>query len=250
MSALAISGIVFGVVFGGALLGMILRAFLPEHHLSQDSKDAVKLGMGLIGTIAALVLGLLIASAKSTFETQRNGLAQLSANVSLLDRILAHYGTETKAAREQLRAGVAEVLDQTWPEGGSPSGKLPPPSGYESLYETIQALVPKTEAQRSLQAAALKTCIDIMQVRWQLFAQKDSSIPVPFLLVLVFWLAMIFASFTMFVRTNATVIATMLVCALSVSGAIFLIVELDRPFDGIMRISGAPLRGAYEQVGR
>ena len=250
MSPLAISGIVFCVVFGGALLGMALRALLPEHHLSQDSKDVVKLGMGLIGTIAALVLGLLIASAKSSFDAQKNGLGQLSANVGLLDRILAHYGTETKDAREQLRANVADVLDQTWPEGGSRSGQMPAPGRYESLYETIQALTPKNDSQRSLQSAALKTCIDILQARWQLFAQKGSSIPVPFLVVLVFWLAMIFASFSMFVRPNATVVATLLVCALSVSGAIFLILELDCPFEGLMRISGDPLRSAYQQLGR
>jgi hypothetical protein len=247
---MAISWIVFGVVFGGALVGMALRALLPEHHLSQDSKDVVKLGMGLIGTIAALVLGLLIASAKSTFDTQKSGLAQMSANVALLDRILAHYGPETKEIREQLKAGVASVLEETWPESGSRAGQLAAPGGHEGIYETIQGLAPKSEAQRSLQAAALKTIVDIMQARWQLFTQKGSSIPVPFLVVLVFWLAMIFASFSMFVRPNATVVATLLVCALSVSGAIFLILELDRPFEGFMRISNAPLRGAYEQLGR
>src|SRR5215468_3034950 len=111
MSPMAISWIVFGVIFGGALLGMTLRRLLPEHHLSQDSKDVVKLGMGLIGTIAALVLGLLVASAKSSFDTQRNGLAQLSANAVLLDRILAHYGPETKECREQLRDTVAAMID-------------------------------------------------------------------------------------------------------------------------------------------
>src|SRR6516165_1391537 len=103
MSSLVTSLIVFAVVFGGALVGMALRRILPEHHLSQDTKDVVKLGMGLIGTIAALVLGLLIASAKSSYDTQKNGLAQMAANVLLLDRILAHYGPETKGCRDQLR---------------------------------------------------------------------------------------------------------------------------------------------------
>src|SRR5215472_11932731 len=106
MSSMAISWTVFGVVFGGALLGMALRALLPEHHLSQDSKDVVKLGMGLIGTIAALVLGLLVASAKSSFDTQKNGLAQMAANMGLLDRILAHYGSEANEARQELRSAI------------------------------------------------------------------------------------------------------------------------------------------------
>src|SRR5262245_19571622 len=106
MSSLTISAIVFGVVLGGAVLGMVLRALLPEHHLSQESKDVVKMGMGLIATIAAMVLGLLVASAKASFDTQRNGLAQLSANVMLLDRILAHLGPESSECREQLKETV------------------------------------------------------------------------------------------------------------------------------------------------
>jgi hypothetical protein len=247
---MAISWIVFGVVFGGAVFGLVLRALLPEHHLSQDSKDVVKLGMGLIGTIAALVLGLLIASAKSSFDTQKNGLAQMAGNIGLLDRILAHYGPEAKEAREQLRAGVAAALEQTWPSTGSGSGFQTAPGKLENVYESIQSLAPKNEAQITLKAAAIKTITDIGQARWQLFAQKGSSIPVPFLVVLVFWLAMLFASFSMFVRPNATVVATLLVCALSVSGAIFLILELDRPFEGFMRISSDPVRSAYEQLGR
>src|SRR5436309_16009265 len=115
MNPLPVSGIVFACVFGGAILGMILRAFLPEKHLSAESKDLVKLGMGLIGTMTALVLGLLVASAKGSFDTQRNGLAQLSANIIMLDRVLARYGTESKDARETLRASVADMLQQTWP---------------------------------------------------------------------------------------------------------------------------------------
>jgi hypothetical protein len=249
MSPLAISGIVFGVVFGGALLGTALRALLPEHHLSQDSRDVVKLGMGLIGTMAALVLGLLIASAKSSFDTQKNGLAQMAANMGLLDRILAHYGSEAKEARKELRSAIVDLLDQTWPEGGSHSGQLAAPGSHEDLYEKIQALAPKGEAQSSLKTAALKTAIDIGQARWQLFAQKGSAIPVPFLIVLVFWLAMLFTSFSLFVRPNATVVVTLLICALSVSGAIFLILELDRPFEGFMKVSSEPLSAALQQMG-
>jgi hypothetical protein len=247
---MAVSWIVFGIVFGGALVGIALRALLPEHHLSQDSKDVVKLGMGLIGTITALVLGLLIASAKSSFDAQKNLLTQMAANIGLLDRILAHYGTEAKEAREELRASVAKLIDQTWPESGSHSGPMVAPGALENLYEMIQALTPKGEGQVSLKAAAIKTITDIGQERWQLFAQKGSSIPVPFLVVLVFWLAMIFASFSMFVRPNITVVVTLMICALSVSGAIFLILEMDRPFEGFMKISSDPLRSALEQMGR
>src|SRR5262249_19649210 len=116
MSSMAISWIVFGVVFGGAVLGMILRARLPERHVREDSRDVVKLAMGLIGTMTALVLGLLIASAKSSFDTQRNGLAQMSGNVIFLDRILARYGPEATDARQMLRASVEDMLQRTWPD--------------------------------------------------------------------------------------------------------------------------------------
>jgi hypothetical protein len=250
MSSMAISWIVFGTVFGGAVLGMILNACLPKHHLSDSSKDVVKLGMGLIATITALVLGLLIASAKSSYDAQRNGLAQLAANVDLLDRILAHYGPDASPARAQLRNAVADLVARTWPEQGSRSGQLGTPGSYENIFETIQALAPKNEAQRSLQAAAFKTGIDLAQTRWLLFAQKGSSLPTAFLIVMVFWLAMLFASFSLFARPNVTVVATLLVCALSVSCAIFLILELDRPFEGFIKISSEPLVRALELLGR
>jgi Protein of unknown function (DUF4239) len=250
MTPLMISGIAFGVIFGGAVLGMVLRALLPEHHLSQDSKDVVKLGMGLIGTIAALVLGLLIASAKSSFDTQRNGVAQLAANLILLDRIFAHYGPEAQGCREQLRNGVNTLLDQFWPANPSDAGKIEPTARSESLYELIQSLSPKTDGQRALQAAALKTGVDVAQARWLLAAQKGSSIPMPFLIVLVFWLALIFASFSMFARPNATVVLALLLCAVSAAGAIFLILELDRPFGGFIQLSSEPLRRVLAQLGQ
>src|SRR5262245_18957446 len=224
---MAISWIVFGAVFGGALLGMTLRALLPEHYLGPDSRDVVKLGMGLIGTIAALVLGLLIASAKGSFDAQRNGLAQLSANVILLDRILAHYGPETKEAREQLRQNVVTMINLYWTEDRDHAGPSEPNVAAESLYERIQGLAPHTDGQRSLQAAALKTAVDMAQSRLLLSAQKSSSVPMPFLVILVFWLALLFVSFSMFAQPNATGILALLFCALSVAGAIFLILELD-----------------------
>jgi hypothetical protein len=254
MSSISISCIVFACIFGGTVLGMILRAFLPEHHLSAESKDVVKLGMGLIGTMTALVLGLLIASAKSSFDAQRSGLTQLSANLVLLDRALAHYGPETKDARDMLHAAVSDMLRHTWPQENSQSeqedGKMRTEGRYEGLFEKIQELKPKNDSQRALQAQALKTGIDIAQMRWLMFAQRGSSIPTPFLVVMVCWLTLILASFSLFAPSNATVFTTLLVCALSVSSAVFLILELDRPFDGMIQISSSPVRSALEQLGR
>ncbi len=254
MNSLTISLIVFACVFGGALLGMYLGAVLHERHLGADSKDLVKLGMGLIGTMTALVLGLLIASAKGSFDTQRNGLAQLSANIIFLDRVLAHYGPETKEARDMLRASVADLLQHAWPQENPQSGlaeaKSRTEGRYEGLYEKIQELAPKNDSQRALQAQALKVGADIAQTRWLLFAQKGSSIPIPFLVVMVSWLTLILASFGVFAPPNAVACITLLVCALAVSSAVFLILELDRPFDGMIQISAAPLRDALAQLGR
>ena len=118
MSSIAISSIVFAFVFGGALLGMNLRAVLPEHHLNERSKDVVKLGMGLVATMCALVLSLLISSAKSSYDAQSSELTGVSSQLILLDRALARYGPEAKEARDQLRSSVASVLDRV-------DGKVP-----------------------------------------------------------------------------------------------------------------------------
>ena len=111
MSSISITLIAFACVFGGALLGLLLQTVLPRHHLHVDSKDVVKLGMGLVGTMAALVLGLLVASAKGSYDAQSTELTDLAANVVLLDRVLAHYGPETKEARELLRSTVAQIMN-------------------------------------------------------------------------------------------------------------------------------------------
>ena len=152
MSSTTISLIVFACVFGGALLGIFLHAVLPQHHLSNESKDIVKLGMGLVGTMAAVVLGLLVASAKGFYDAQSAELTQMSANIALLDRVLALYGPETKETRALLRGAVARVLDQMW---SSASLSVPTAAGGEILYDKIQGLSPKNDTQRSLQGQAL-----------------------------------------------------------------------------------------------
>src|SRR5262249_54434949 len=188
MSAIATGGVVFACVFGGALLGLFLRSALPDHHRSSESKDVVKLGMGLLATMAALVLSLLIASAKNSYDTQSGELTQLAANIALLDRILAHYGPETKDARDFLRRSAARAIDQMWPENGSRPAELnPAATGAEGFFEKIQALSPQGEAQRSLRAEALKIATEVARTRSLLFAQTGGSTPLPFLMILVFW---------------------------------------------------------------
>jgi hypothetical protein len=246
---------VFVIIFAGALLGLLMRSRLPEHHLSADSKDVVKLSMGVLGTMTALVLGLLIASAKGSFDAQRGGVSQLAASVVVLDRTLALYGPETKEIRGLLRDLVDDLIRQTWPEAQGSTGhagaKVGTAGRYEEVYERILKLEPKTDALRTLQAQALRIMADTGQMRLNLAAQqRGTSIPTPFLVVMVFWLALILGSFGLFAPGNPTAVLSLAVCALAVSSAVLLILELDHPFGGIIQVSGEPLRRASEQLGR
>ena len=251
MSATAIGLIAFALVFGSALLAMLVHSALPEPHLSADSKDVVKLGIALIATMSALVLSLLVASAKSAYDTRSNQLVQVSADIILLDRALARYGPETKEARALLQRSVAATVQRFWPaEGARPIAIDQKTSPVEALYDKIEELSPQTDPQRSMQNQALTLAADLGRTRLLLFENLGSSIPVPFLVVLVFWLCIIFASFGLFAPRNITVIAALCVSALSVAGAIFLILELDRSFEGLLQVSGAPLRTALAQLGR
>jgi hypothetical protein len=253
VDSLTIAGIVFACAFGGAVLGMYLRRVLPESHLSSESKDAVKIGTGLVATLAALVLGLLVASAKSSFDAQRGGFQQLSANLILLDRSLKHYGPETKAIREELRRTVTLLLDHRWPAGGSRASGLDSPeitASAGAFYAAIRDLPAATDAQKAIQSQALQVGADLGRTRWLLSQGDESSIPTPFLVVLVLWLAVLFVTFGLFSPPNATVVAILFICAVSLAGAVFLIVELDQPFGGLIQISSKPLRDALGQLGQ
>jgi hypothetical protein len=253
VDSLTIAGIVFACTFGGSLFGILLRRILPDTHLSGDSKDAVKLGTGLIATLSALVLGLLIASAKSSFDAERSGLQQLSTNIILLDRSLKFYGPETKQIREMLRRTVMLLLELRWQANGPHASGLNASELSESggeLYAAIRDLSPRTDAQKAIQSQALQISFELSRTRWLLIQGEESSIPTPFLVVLVFWLTVLFITFGLFSPRNATVITVLFICALSVGGALFLIVELDRPLNGLIKISSKPLRDALEQIGK
>jgi hypothetical protein len=206
----------------------------------------------LIGTIAALVLGLLIASANGTFEAQRTQVKQLTANIIFLDRALALYGPEADSARRLLRRGVAALADRIWRENSSDSGKaeaFEATPEAQSFYDEIQKLSPQSEAQRSLKAKALDASTDVAKARLLLFAKAGGPLPMPFLVVLVSWLTIIFASFSLFADVNATVIASLFIFALSASASIFLILELSQPFSGLLMIPDQALRNALAPLG-
>lgn len=232
---------------------MFLRAVLPEPHLTGDSKDVMKLGTGLIATMSALVLGLLIASAKSSFDSQRAAFQQLATNVILLDRALAHYGPESKQARALLRQSADTLLQRLWPEDGAAPSKmdaLDVTTRGSELYSAIRDLTPQKEYQRAAQTQALQLGAELGRTYWMWRQADETAIPRPFLVVLIFWLSVLFISFGLFSAHNTTVIVVLLVCALSVAGALFLIVDLDNPFDGLIQVSSTPLRNAVAQIGQ
>jgi len=251
MSSTIIAAIVFACLFGAGLLGVRVRAMLPENHLNPDTKDAVKVGMGLVATMAALVLGLLVASTKGAYDTQKNEVTQMAAKIVFLDRVLANYGSESAETRDLLRRSVGNAINRMWPDGkiSQPAQLDPSATSGEAFFNSIQQLSPQNDAQRSLKSQAVQVTTDVGQMRWLLFEQTESSISLPMLIVLIAWLAIIFTSVGLFAPPNATVIVALMLSALSVAGAIFLILELDMPFDGVIQISSAPMRNALNHLG-
>jgi hypothetical protein len=250
MSPLAFGTVVFVCVLGGGLLGMYLRHTLPERHLGAESKDLVRLTMGLLATMSALVVGLLITTAKTSYDTQGGEFRRMSAELVLLDRALAHYGPEANGPRDQLRRTVADMLRRMEAGPGLEATPPSPTQSSEGLYDVIQALVPQSDAQRSLRGEALRLATDIGLMRWLMFEQRGSSIPTPFLVILASWFTILFIGFGLFARFDPTVLATVLVCAFSLAAAGILILEMDQPFEGFVRISSDPLRSALAQLGR
>jgi hypothetical protein len=251
MSPTTISLIVFAFVFGGSLFGMYLGVVLSEDQLSTGSRDLLKLGMGLMGTMTALVLGLQLGSAVNAFDAQQSDLTQISAKLIMLDSALAHYGPETKATRELLRRAAVQKLELMWPQKHEkPSQWRPTSLESDEVYYNIQALSPGTESQRAAKAQALSVLLDVGQTRWLMFEQQSNSASMPLLFVLTIWLTVMFICLGIFAPRNATAISTLFVCASSVSGAIFLILELHSPLSGLIRIPSEPLRYAIAHLGQ
>jgi hypothetical protein len=253
MSSIAISLIGGFCMFGGALFGMWLQNRLPKHHLDKESHETVKLGIGIIGSLSALVLGLLVSSAKGTFDTLNSGIVKTSADAILLDRVLSHYGPDAQPVRESLQATLATAIKRLWPEQATDDSaikSIESARGLEGVQGQLLQLTPKDDLQRKLLAIADQVAGEMMQNRWLLIEEAQNQLPAPLLIVLVFWLTLIFISFGLFAPRHATVVAVMLGCALSMAAAIFLIQELNRPLDGLIKVSSAPMRDALAQIGQ
>ena len=253
MHHLSVALIVFACVFCSALLGLYLRTRLPEHHLSDDSIGVVKLATGLIATMAALVLGLLISSAKSSFDTVNAEVIHEAANVILLDRVLARYGPETQEIRGLLKQIVATGLQQIASGDPSQLARMHSTEALkrgEYLERKLEELSPQNDLQRRLQARAIEMTGNAVAVRELGLLQAAGSTPTPLLIILVLWLCIIFGAFGLFTPPNATVTIALLLGALSTSGAIFLILEMNTPLEGLVTVSLSPMREALAGLGQ
>jgi hypothetical protein len=241
----------FGVTFGAALMAMFIGDRLPEHHLASYSKELVRLVMGLIATITALVLGLLISSAHSAYDAQRAELQQLSVHIYQIDRILARFGPDAIESRELLRRIVAADIARIWPIDGPGAAKYAPLSAQqeaEGLFDDIAGLLPKSDLQRLGQSRALQLLASIGETQRLMVEQAQGGLSWPFLSVLVSWLTILFFSFGLFARFNVTVVVALFVGSLSVAGAIFLILEMNQPYSGWMPVRSTPRRDALTQM--
>jgi hypothetical protein len=250
---LIIGLISFALISMGLLGGLLLRNVLPAHHLDADSKDAVKIGSGMLATLTALVLGLLVSSAKSSFDAVNTAIASGGTKIIMLDRTLASYGAPAQGTRQQLRESVASAVERIWSsKKNSPSGLRAAESetGVQTIQMKLDDLKPENDVQRQLLVKAHQIANDFAQTRLMTIEEQQKVLPSNLLIFLIFWLVVLFFSFGLLAPRNATVIALLLFCALSVSSAIFLVLELDRPLDGVIKASNAPLRKALELINK
>lgn len=246
MNALGTAFLVFLLIAAAAVTGLLLRRKLPDHHFDDHAKGVVNLVMGLIATMSALVLGLLIVSAKNNFDAQTGYVAQLAAQALEIDRILAHYGPETAESRDLFRQTVILGVQRIWPDDRM-TGNLEPPKDRgqtEAFYDRLERLDPKTSGQRIAQSNAMQLSTELLSIRTLMYEKLRNSLAFPFLVVLVFWLILLFVGFGLQTRANPTILTVLLLGALSAAGAIFLILELDQPYDGLIRVSSEPLQRA------
>lgn len=224
------------------MAGMGLRRMLPEHHLSGDSKDVIKLATALIATMSALVLALLFSSTRQSYEHTSTSVSRMTTDLAQLDRVLEEYGPEAAPLRIALRGEVSTLIDSIWQEDAAKRPALAAKLHEQSVLYMIRELSPKNRTQASLQARALQLSTDLSEIQLGLSAQQSDSISTPFIDVLVLWLVFIFTVFSMSSPTNSTLIIVLFLCILSASGAIYLILELGSPFDGLMQIPNTGLR--------
>jgi len=251
VNSIVLGLITFACTFSAALAAIAIRGRLPAPHLSKESQDVVRLGIGLVATMTALLLGLVTAAARSTFDAQDVAIRNSAVAILTLDRHLARYGPETQPIRDLIRRATAARLEEIWHvKGGiaalqAESGAPP----IEDIENRILALSPQNDSQRWFKSEALKFSQEIVKARWRVLESGGGAVPLPFLIVVIFWLTATFASFGLYAPRNATVVTALLVAAVSVAAAVFLVLELDGPLDGFIKVSSKPMEYVLVQLG-
>ena len=249
MSAEYTTVVVFVLLLGSIILGIVFRRLLPADHFQADTKETVKLAMGLVATMAALILGLLVSSAKGSYDANRSSVIQLSAKITLLDRALEMYGQDGVKVRSDLHSVVLEVARSIWPDDPRlPVQLAPDKQASADLYAEIIGLRADTDLQKNLKNVAGSLAVEIGQIRSLLQAQTLPSISMLLLGMVVLWLFIIFFCFSLIAPANRTSGVVLVISAISVAGAVLLLLELDRPFDGLIRISSDPLFNAFKYM--
>lgn len=253
MQSSAVGILAFVSIFGSALVGIWLRTRLPEHHLKDRSLDSIKVAAGTVATMSALVLGLLVGSAKSSFDSTSSAITQAATKCILLDRTLARYGPETAELRQRLRQSMQLGIEVFWPTHPASMDAmrvLEHQSGMESIAQGIEQLKPTEELQHHLVTHALELTNDLMQARWLLLESAQNDLPWPLMAALILWMSAFFLSIGLVAPFNRTVLFSLLVATASVAAAIYLISEMNQSLTGAIQVSGAPMRKALEVMGQ
>ena len=242
---------VFLCLTAAPLASMAVYGRLPAHHRDDDTNAVVRLAANLFVVMTSLVLGLMINSAKNTFESIDRNVHTYATELILLDRSLRQYGPETAEVRQPL---VAYVQRQTnnWTEANETplvanrlSERL-----LTEISTRLTALQPADAAHGSLLEDARQHLQKVVELRWALIEQSEGTIPRPLIVMLVAWLVLIFASFGFRAPRNAITIETFVVSAALIAGALYLILDMDVPFSGPIQISPAPLERALAELQR
>jgi hypothetical protein len=246
--------------------GMFIKSRLAERHQSRETVELVGLVITMLVTFAALVMSLLTYSVKGALDQGNTDMAAIAARIVQLDQCLRNYGPETGDIQVSLRYYTAGVIASTWPGETKPPGANYPANvrpvssgGMESrnlgaivnrIDLAIRRLEPANPFQHGLAASCLADFQGLEQARWTVIEEARSTISMPFFLVLVFWLMVIFVCFGLNAPRNWFVFVTITLCAISIASAVFVILDMDTPFTGSLTISSQPMRNAYADITR
>ncbi len=250
LNAIDIALIALACIFGSAVLGVTISSNLPEQYFDQRTRDIIKAARDVIVGVAALTLGLLIATAKTSFDERARELKLESSKAVMIDRMLYQYGPETRHARQLVRAMLVngvERIEQAM-QNGVEQEKKRRDTLTDDLHLEVISLKPKNDIQTELRTEAISLSKEIMQSRWMVHQSLSTTIQLPLLFILVFWLSCIFLYLGIGVSASPGIVATLLLAALSMSGAIYLTLAFDRPHEGLVRVSAEPFRLALEQL--